>query len=76
MKNLNTKDEDNFSVKSHNYVTTDNDLFSIEDSDDNYKPDKIVEHVTIDNLQQQRIDELQNVSTNQPKNDINNRVLY
>ena len=55
------------SRQMYNYVTTDNDLFSIETPDDNYKPDKVSEHVTIDNLQQQRIDELQNVSTNQPK---------
>lgn len=55
------------SRQMYNYVTTDNDLFSIETPDDNYKPDKVSEHVTIDNLQQKRIDELQNVSTNQPK---------
>lgn len=55
------------SRQMYNYVTTENDLFSIETPDDNYKPDKVSEHVTIDNIQQQRIDELQNVSNQQPK---------
>ena len=43
----------------YNYVTTENDLFSIETHDDTYKPDKVSQHVTVDNLQQQRIDDLQ-----------------
>ena len=47
------------SRQMYNYVTTENDLFSIETPDDTYKPDKVSEHVTIDNLQQQRIDDLQ-----------------
>lgn len=55
------------SRQMYNYVTTDNDFFSIETPDDNYKPDKVSEHLTIDNLQQKRIDELQNVSNQQPK---------
>jgi len=54
------------SRQMYNYVTTDNDLFSIETPDDNYQPDKVAEHVTIDNLQQKRMDELE-VSTNQQK---------
>ena len=55
------------SRQMYNYVTTDNDLFSIETPDDSYKPDKVSEHITTDNLQQQRIDELQESSTNQLK---------
>jgi hypothetical protein len=54
------------SRQMYNYVTTDNDLFSIETPDDNYQPDKVSDHVTIDNLQQKRMDELE-VSTNQQK---------
>ena len=54
------------SRQMYNYVTTVNDLFSIETPDDNYQPDKVAEHVTIDNLQQKRMDELE-VSTNQQK---------
>jgi hypothetical protein len=47
------------SRQMYNYVTTENDLFSIETPDDTYKPDKVSQHVTVDNLQQQRIDDLQ-----------------
>ena len=54
------------SRQMYNYVTTENDLFSIETPDDNYQPDKVSDHVTIDNLQQKRMDELE-VSTNQQK---------
>lgn len=54
------------SRQMYNYVTTDNDLFSIETPDDNYQPDKVSDHITIDNLQQKRMDELE-VSTNQQK---------
>lgn len=54
------------SRQMYNYVTTDNDLFSIETPDDNYQPDKVSDHITIDNLQQKRMDELE-LSTNQQK---------
>lgn len=54
------------SRQMYNYVTTDNDLFSIETPDDNYQPDKVSDHITIDNLQQKRMDELE-ISTNQQK---------
>ena len=55
------------SRQMYNYVTTDNDLYSIETPDDTYKPDKVSEGTTIDNLQQKRMDDLQEVSNNGPK---------
>ena len=53
--------------KSVGYISVHNDNIFIETPPDNYRPDKLSDDVTIDSLQQQRIDELQESSTNQPK---------
>lgn len=47
----------------HNYVSVDNDLQLIQTPPDDYKPDKISSDVTLDSLQQQRMDE---VNMNKP----------
>lgn len=45
----------------HNYVTTENDMLFIETPEDNYVPDKISNDVTLDNIQQKRMDEINQV---------------
>ena len=45
----------------HNYVTTDNDILFIETPEDSYVPDKISNDVTLDNIQQKRMDEINQV---------------
>jgi len=42
----------------HNYVSVDNDLQLIQTPPDDYKPDKISSDVTLDSLQQQRMNEV------------------
>ena len=44
----------------YNYVSVHNDNIFIETPPDNYRPDKISDDITIDSLQQQRIDEINN----------------
>lgn len=46
------------SRKLYNYVSTQNDTLFIETPPDDYRPDKLSGDVTIDTLQQQRIDEI------------------
>jgi|TARA_B110000093_G_scaffold67305_1_gene73169 hypothetical protein len=45
----------------HNYVTTENDMLFIETPEDNYVADKISNDVTLDNIQQTRMDEINQV---------------
>ena len=49
----------------YNYVTTDSVYQSINTPEDNYKADKVSNDVTVDKIQQQRIDE---ISTSQQQN--------
>ena len=49
----------------YNYVTTDSVYQSINTPEDNYKADKVSNDVTVDKIQQQRIDE---ISTSQSQN--------
>lgn len=49
----------------YNYVTTDSAYQSINTPEDNYKADKVSNDVTVDKIQQQRIDE---ISTSQQQN--------
>jgi hypothetical protein len=49
----------------YNYVTTDSAYQSINTPEDNYKADKVSSDVTVDKIQQQRIDE---ISTSQQQN--------
>ena len=46
------------SRKLYNYVSAQQDTLFIETPPDDYKPDKLSGDVTIDTLQQQRIDEI------------------
>ena len=50
----------------YDYVTTDSGYQSINTPDENYKADKISNDVTVDKIQQQRIDDMNN-STNKNK---------
>ena len=47
----------------HNYVSVDNDLQLIQTPPDDYKPDKLSSDVTLDSIQQQRMDD---VNMNKP----------
>jgi len=49
----------------YNYVSVDNDNLFIETPPDNYRPDKLSDDITIDSLQQQRIDDINNGSNQQ-----------
>jgi hypothetical protein len=46
------------SRKMYNYVSANDDIHFIETPPDNYRPDKLSNNVTIDTLQQQRLDEI------------------
>jgi len=47
-----------------NYVSYDNNLQLIQTPDDTYKPDKVSNSVTIDSLQQRRMDEINEIMPN------------
>ena len=44
----------------HNYVSANDEIISIYTPPDNYAPDKVESDVTVDTLQQKRMDEIQN----------------
>jgi hypothetical protein len=48
----------------YNYVPVDNNLNLIQTPDDTYKPDKLSTSVTVDSLQQRRIDEINSIMPN------------
>jgi hypothetical protein len=48
----------------HNYVPVSNDMNLIPTPDDTYKPDKVSNDVTVDSLQQRRIDEINEIMPN------------
>jgi hypothetical protein len=48
----------------YNYVSVDNNLNLIQTPDDSYKPDKLSTSVTVDSLQQRRIDEINEIMPN------------
>jgi len=48
----------------YNYVPVDNNLNLIQTPDDTYKPDKLSTSVTVDSLQQRRIDEINEIMPN------------
>jgi hypothetical protein len=50
----------------YNYVSAGDDIKFIETPADNYRPDKLSNSVTIDTLQQQRMDEVANIVPKQP----------
>lgn len=50
----------------YNYVSANEDIKLIQTPPDNYRPDKISSNVTIDTLQQQRMDEVSSVVPKQP----------
>jgi hypothetical protein len=49
----------------HNYVSASDDVFTINTPPDSYRPDKISNDVTIDNLQQKRLDDINHIRPNQ-----------
>ena len=50
----------------YNYVAANDDIKLINTPPDNYRPDKLSNNVTIDKLQQQRLDEIGTISQKQP----------
>ena len=48
----------------YNYVSVENNLNLIQTPDDTYKPDKVSNSVTIDSLQQRRMDEITEIMPN------------
>jgi len=50
--------------KLYNYVPASDDINLINTPPDNYRPDKLSNNVTIDNLQQKRIDDINNILPN------------
>jgi hypothetical protein len=50
----------------YNYVSASDDIKFIETPPDTYRPDKLSSNVTIDSLQQQRMDDVSNISAKQP----------
>ena len=48
----------------HNYVSVNNNINLIQTPDDTYKPDKVSNGVTIDSLQQKRMDEINEIMPN------------
>jgi hypothetical protein len=50
----------------YNYVSAGDDMKFIETPADNYRPDKLSNSVTIDTLQQQRLDEVAQIVPKQP----------
>ena len=48
----------------YNYMSADNNINLIQTPDDTYKPDKLSNSVTIDSLQQRRIDEINEIMPN------------
>lgn len=50
----------------YNYVSAADDVLTIQTPPDNYRPDKVSNNVTIDGLQQKRMDEIGNINSNQP----------
>jgi hypothetical protein len=48
----------------YNYVSVDNNLNLIQTPDDTYKPDKVSTSVTVDSIQQRRIDEINQIMPN------------
>lgn len=51
----------------HNYVSVKNDVMFINTPPDNYRPDKVSSAVTVDTLQQKRMDELGMQNQNRPQ---------
>lgn len=48
----------------HNYVSVNNNINLIQTPDDTYKPDKVSNGVTVDSLQQKRMDEINEIMPN------------
>ena len=48
----------------YNYVSVNDDIISIQTPPDTYQPDKVDRDITIDTLQQKRIDEIQSKQQN------------
>lgn len=67
---LSAKGESNNRNK-YNYVSANNDIHLINTPDDNYKADKISSDLTIESLQQQRINDLPESLQNKPPAEIN-----
>ena len=49
----------------YNYVSANDDILSINTPPDTYQPDKIDNDITVDNLQQKRMDDIQPPNQNQ-----------